>query len=216
MFSEEILLEIHLTILGARNVVQVESSDIEHLAGTFCIRTCDERGVQIEETLVVEEFMDSESHGVTETQHAAKVIGTGTQVSDSAQELHGVTLFLQRIHFGVGSAIHLDGVSLNFHRLSLTLRFHQSTCHTKAGTRGNLFHQGFVKFGRVGHHLDIAHDRAVVDGDKGHAVVATLGSHPAFHTHFVSQTRFLGTFEQIDYFGSLHSYIIFLILNQLS
>ena len=216
MFSKEILLEIHLTIFGTGNIVQVESGHIEHLAGTFRVRTGDERSMQIEETLVVEEFVDSKSHGVTQTQNAAKIVGTGTQMGNLTQELHAVALFLQRIHFRVSSTVNLYSVSLNLHRLSLALRFYQGTNHAKAGTRGNLFHQRFVKFGRVGHHLDVTHDRAVVDGDKGHAVVTTLGSYPAFHTHFVSQTRFLGTFEQIYHFGSLHSYSIFLIINQLS
>ena len=88
VLAEEVLLVIDLTILGARDVVQIESGDVEHLTGALRIGSGDQRGVEIEETSVVEVFMDGESHGVTQTQHTAKIVRTRTQVGNLAQEFH--------------------------------------------------------------------------------------------------------------------------------
>ena len=41
VLAEEILLEIDLSVLGARDVVQVEGGDVEHLAGTFRVGSGD-------------------------------------------------------------------------------------------------------------------------------------------------------------------------------
>ena len=155
VLAEEVLLEVHLAVLRAGHVVQVKGSHIEHLAGTFRIRSGNQRSVQIEEAPVVEVFVDGESHGMAETEHAAEVVGARTQVRDVTQELHAVTLLLQRILLRIGSAVKLDRVGLHLHGLSLTLRFHQRAFHMDTRTRRDLLHQLLIEFGRVRHHLQV-------------------------------------------------------------
>ena len=128
--------------------------------------------MEVEETSVVEIFVDGKGHGMAQTEHTTEVIGARTQVRDFTQELHRVALLLQRIRLGVGGAIDLDGVGLDLNVLSLALGFHQGACHMDTGTGGDLFHERLIELSGVSHHLQVGDDRAVVEGNELHEVVA--------------------------------------------
>ena len=181
MLPEEVFGVVHLAVGSHGQVVGIEGGNVEHLAGAFCIGGGDERGVEIVKPSVVEIFMDGKCHGMTQTKHAAEVVGAGTQMADLAEELQAVAFLLQRIGLGISGAVHLDLLGLYFYHLSFALRLHQRAGDVQTGTCGDFFHQLLVKTGKVGHNLEIMHDGAVVQCDESYGVVASFRSYPAFY-----------------------------------
>ena len=153
--------------------------------------------MEVEETSVVEVFVDGESHGVTQTEHAAEIVGSRTQMGDLTEELHGMTLLLQRILFRIGTTVNLYCFGLHLYRLALTLRFNQLTGHMDTRTGGNLLEQSLVEFLCVGHHLQIGHDGTIIESDELHEIVAASGTHPTFNLHGVANADNLRSLDNI-------------------
>ena len=67
--------------------------------------------------MLMEVCVNGYSHIMTDTHNGTKGIGTHTQVSHLTQELHGMSLFLQRICI-VGNAEHFNFTCLNLNCLT--------------------------------------------------------------------------------------------------
>lgn len=93
---------------GPGQVVHIERRHLEHRAGAFAVRSRDDRGVEIVESVFVEIFVDGVSHGVTDAEHRTERVGARTQVGDFAQKLQRMPLLLQGIALGVGRTVNLD------------------------------------------------------------------------------------------------------------
>ena len=97
LFFEEILAVIHFSLRGSRKFFHIQSGDAEHFTGTFTVAACDQWGVHIDKTPLLEELMNGiRDHGA-HTEHCLEGIGSRTQMGNGAQVFHGVALFLQRI-----------------------------------------------------------------------------------------------------------------------
>jgi len=94
LLTEEIIFIRDRTSLVFLQVIQVHGSHLEHLSGTFTIGSRNDRRMEIEEALFMEELVNSNRHVVTDAEHSTECIGTRTQVSNLAQEFHRVAFLL--------------------------------------------------------------------------------------------------------------------------
>ena len=176
---------------------------MEHLARALAVAGGDERRVEIEEAALVEEGVDGHGHVVAQTHDRSEGVGAQTQVSNLAQELHAVPLLLQRIGVGVGLAIHHYLPGLHLDGLTAALALHQTALDADAGACGDAF-QLLLKRGRVGHNLYVVYNRAVVDGEESHILVAALGAHPTFDTNRGAKQSTHILFQKIFDFVTFH------------
>ena len=99
--AEEILREVDLAIRRAGKIHQVQRRDAKQLARAFRIRRGDDRRVDPEEAVVMEEAMDRLRDGVANARHRADDVGARPQMRDFAQEFERVRLWLDRIGVGI-------------------------------------------------------------------------------------------------------------------
>ena len=87
--------------------------DPEHFPGTLAVAGCNQRGMSIDEAVVVEKLMDGKGRLAPNPEYSGEGVGPGPQMGDGAQIFQGVTLFLKRVVRG-GSALQQDltGVDL--------------------------------------------------------------------------------------------------------
>ncbi len=84
--AEEVLRIVDASLVGAGRVVHIERGHVEHRAGTLAVRSGNQRRVQIVESVLVEIFVDRESHCVAYAQYGTESIGARTQIGYVAQE----------------------------------------------------------------------------------------------------------------------------------
>ena len=97
LLAEEIAVIDYAAVLVLLEVVQIHCRDLEHLPCTFTVRSRNERSMEIIETLVMEELVDSVRHIVADAEHCAKGVCSRTQMRYCTHELHCLSLLLQRI-----------------------------------------------------------------------------------------------------------------------
>ena len=112
-FAEEVLREVYASVFLAGRVVHVQCCNSEHLACTLTVRCCNDRGMNVNESSVVEELVNSEGSLASYSEHSREQIGSGAQISLLAKELNSVALGLKGI-FRSRSTLDLDGCSLYF------------------------------------------------------------------------------------------------------
>ena len=93
-------------------MVWESSCNLEHLTGTFAIRCGDERGVDVEESSLLEELVGGVCQVVPDTGHTGDELGPWSQMGDGSEVLDGVSLWWQWIGIAVTLANHLDLVSI--------------------------------------------------------------------------------------------------------
>ncbi len=179
LLAEEILAEIHFAVVLG-HVLEVHRGHLEHIACTFGVAFGDERGIQIDEALVVEELVDGEGHGVTDAEHGTEGIRAQAHVGDAAQVLQRCILLLQGIAHGIALAIDFNAGGLDFHGLAAAHGLDEFAGHFQAGSGGDAFHQFLVEHAHVGYDLDIVDGGTVVEGDEFDLFVASLCPDPSF------------------------------------
>ena len=131
-FVEEILCEIHGTILVFRNILKIQSGYLEHFAGAFAVTSGDQRSIDIYESSLLEKLMNRISAQGTYTEYRLEGIGARTQMRDCAQEFHGVAFFLQWV-IRSGSAFQGDFLCLDLKRLLCVRCRYQRTFDNDGG-----------------------------------------------------------------------------------
>lgn len=74
--AEEVVRIDNLSVFILFEIIEVLRSNLEHLAGTLTVASRNERSVEIIETLVMEELVNSNSHIVTNAEHSTECIST--------------------------------------------------------------------------------------------------------------------------------------------
>ena len=171
--AEEVFAIVDSAVFGAGKVVEWQGCYLEHSAGTFAVTAGDERSVQIEETFVVEELVDSESEGATDAQDSAESSGTRTQVSLFAQELHCMSFLLQGVGLGVGSAVYFESIGLYLACPAFTHRLNELSGHMYRRAGGNGFEFLVAETREVEYNLQIAHRRTIVESHELYVFVAS-------------------------------------------
>ncbi len=181
--AEEILGEIDLALRRARQVGEIERRDPEQRAGALGVGRGDDRRVDPEEAVLVEEAMDRLRQRVAHPRRRADHVGARPQMRHLAQELHRVRLRLDRIGVRVvDPADHLDRARLHLERLPLGGRRHDRPGRLDRATGRELEDLVGVIGQRVRrHHLHRMERRSVGqvhERDAGLRVAP--GAHPAF------------------------------------
>ena len=120
------LREIDLALGRARQVRQVERADLEHLRRRLRHRSGDDRRVNPEEAVLVEEAVDRHAQRVPHARDGAERVRARAKVRDLAQVFERVLLGLDRIGVGIlDPADDFDLARLDLERLALALRLHE-------------------------------------------------------------------------------------------
>ena len=109
--AEEVPAVIHLSLLGAGRVVRVDGGHPEHLARALAVRAGDQRGVDIDKAVSVEEVVQREGRLPPHPEGRGEGVGPRPQMGHRAQKLHRVPLFLQRV-LRRADALDGDGVGV--------------------------------------------------------------------------------------------------------
>ena len=184
LLAEEVLGEIHIALLVQRDVLEVHRGDLEHVAGALRVGFGDERGVQIDEALVVEELVDGESHGVADAEDGAEGVRPEAHVRDAAEVLQGGVLLLEREAHRVAFADDLDLLGLDLHGLAAADGGDELALHGEGGAGGDALEELLVEEFRVRDYLDVIDGGTVVEGDEFDLSVASLRPDPTFGQHF--------------------------------
>ncbi len=199
----EVLGEIHLAVLSLGDVVQVEGGDLEHFAGAFAVRTGNQGRVDIHKVPILEELMDGHGSQAPHAENSLEGVGAGTQMGNSAQELHGVTLGLQGEVTG-GGAFYLDGGSLNFKGLlgvgsqNHLAGNHQGCTDVDFGDLLEVF-QGVIV-----NHLNRGEVGTIIEHDEAELLRRPTVSYPTSDLHFLVSI-FACVFEQFSNRNQFHS-----------
>ncbi len=157
--------------------------------------------MEVVETFVIEELMDSESQCAADAEYSAESSCARAQMCLFAQELHCVTFLLQWVCLGVGGAVDLECIGLHLACLTLAHRFYQLAGNVDRRSGGNGLEIFVAEAAKIEDYLQIAHGRAVVESHKLYVFVASACAHPAFDIH-------LGAYqlrgENIGYLSSFH------------
>src|SRR5262249_45820942 len=105
-------------IFGIIRLTWLERGYAEHGAGTFGIRGRDDRCMDVEESALLEEFVDSEGERIAHAEDGAEGVAAHTEMRDLAQKLHSVAFLLERITRRVGGAVNLKLAGAEFHGLA--------------------------------------------------------------------------------------------------
>ena len=114
--AEEVLGEVHLAVLGAGQVLQIQRRDAEHLARALGVGAGDDGRVHIHKAALFEEFMHGLRRHAADAERRVEEVRARAQMLDRAQELHAVAFFLQRI-VRRGDALYRDLGGLELKRL---------------------------------------------------------------------------------------------------
>ena len=110
--------------------------------------------VEVIEAMLVEVLVDGNSHVVTDAQDSTEQVGTWTQVSLLAEELHRVSLLLKWVLVGITVTQYLNGSGLDLTLLVTALAGDELTGDLKTCTGSNTLQSSFVKLLDVGYDLD--------------------------------------------------------------
>ncbi len=180
LLTKEVVIINDRTGFILLQIIEVLRCYLEHLSGTFTVRSRDDRCMEIDETFLMEKSMDSYRHVMTNAEHCTKSIRTGTQVSNLTQKLQCMAFLLQRICI-ITSSQNFNFTSLNLSFLAGTYRFRQFTIHAQTSTGSNVFQHLFIKVCQIYHNLHIIYCRTVIQGDKINLFTTSAGTNPAFH-----------------------------------
>ena len=180
LLSEKIVIVDNRTVFVFLQIIKVHRSNLKHLSGSFAVGSRNDRRMKIEEPFLMEEFMNGNSHIVTDTEHSTECIRTRTQMGYLAKELHRVPFFLQRIRI-VASTQHFNFTCLDFSFLTGAYRFRQHTVHAQTSSCGNFFQHLLIEVCQIHHNLHIIYCRTVVQRDKINLLTTSAGTNPTFH-----------------------------------
>ena len=184
LLVKEVLAEIHLSVLGLRNLVEWERRYLEHLAGTLRVGSGDDRGVHIYEATLLEELMDRKGHQGTDLKYGLKGVGSRTQMIDRTKVLERMTLLLQRI-VRRGRTLEHDLVGLHFECLLRIRRRHELTLYDDGRADTVLRHLLEVRHGVMVNDLKRGEEGTVGNRQETELLRITVRADPAADRHFL-------------------------------
>ena len=181
--AEEILGAVHLAVLGAGQVVQVQGGHTEHLARALTVGAGDEGSVHVDKALLLEEAVDGVGRGAAHPESRREGVGAGAQMGHGAQKLHGVALFLQGI-LRRADAQQLHAVGVDLQRLLRAGGQHHAAHHAHAGAHAGLGPVLVIfQLGGLEHHLQVLEAGAVAQLNEADVFRVPHGFGPAANGH---------------------------------
>ena len=163
LLAEKVISVIHSAVFSLRQVFHIERRHLEHLSGAFTVACRDYRRMDIYEVVFLEEFMDGICRQRTHPEHCRERIAPRSQVSDLSQELHAVSLFLQRI-VSVRTGFYHDFPCLDLKRLLCIGSQHEGSRHLQScRDRGLCYFLEIIEKLRFIHHLNGLEEASVIE-----------------------------------------------------
>ena len=177
--TEEILCIIDGAVFLTRCILDIQGGHLEHLAGAFAVTARDDGGVNVNEVTLLEELVDRIGDQRTNAEYRLEGVGTGTQMRDRTQILHGVTLLLQRIIRG-GRTFHENIAGLKFEGLLRIRCLHQFTLYDHCAAHVQL--RNFIEIRQAVRQNDLQRleKRTVIDHHEGEVLRNTQVADPAY------------------------------------
>ncbi len=160
--SEEVIVVDNTSVFVLLQVIKVLGSHLEHLACTFAVAGCDDWRVEIEESSVVEELVNSNSHVVANAENCSKCVGTQTEVSKLTHVLETLSFLLHWIVVRA-CAKHFYFCCLYFTCLAFAWTFHKFTIHADASSCCDELEHLFIELFNIGNNLHILDGRAIIE-----------------------------------------------------
>ncbi len=124
-----------------------------------------------------------------------------------AQKFKRMAFLLERILGGVGCAVYLEGLCLNFAGLAFAHRGYQTSGDAQGGAGGDRLQLLIGEHRHVKDYLYVLDCRAIIERHKLHVLIAATSTHPAFDTD-VGVKEF--GIEDVDDFCSFHCRVWFI------
>ena len=156
-FAEEVGGVVYFALLGERKAGEGKRGDLEHGSGAFAVAGGDEGGVEVVESSLLEVAVDGEGEGGAHAEHGREGVGAWAQVGYLAEELEGVSFFLEGIGVGVGGAVDLERGGLDLDRLSFALALDEDAAYGGSGSGGEGLELLVGEGVHVEHYLDVAY-----------------------------------------------------------
>ena len=188
--AEEVLGEIDLAVLGHGDVVEIDGGCAEHGTGTLCVTGGDDGCVCIDKAALVEEAVDGKSSFAADAENSVEGIGSGAQVLDGTQVLHGVALLLQGV---ICRALALDQDDIGG-QLNSLLGVGGLVDDTLDGDSCTDVQAGSQLVKLVlsrNNDLQVLDDRTVVELDEGAGLNVSCSSDPAAEGYLLAQVFFM-------------------------
>ena len=206
---EEILAEIHLTVLGFGHIVEIQRGHAEHFACALTVTARENGGVYIGEAVFLEEAVNGVCGGAAHTEYGIKSVGAGAQMGHGAQKLHAHFLFLQRVFRGA-HAQDLDFIGVDLKGLLGAGGKHDLAGNAHAGVQAALGHLRIVvQLGGLKHHLHALEAAAVVQVHKANVFAVTHALGPAAQSYLGAVGG--GVEVQLADLGSFHKFLHLLV-----
>ena len=178
LLAEEVFGIVDRAIFESGRVIEVERRHLEHFAGTFTVRACDERRVDIDEAALLEELVDGVGDDAAHAEDGLEGVRSRAQMRKCPQKLHGVALGLDR-EIGGRRALNRNFARLNFKRLLGIRRHDQRTGYDHSGADVQLRDLLKVCELRAEDNLHLRKIRAVGEVDEAEILAGAQIAHPA-------------------------------------
>ena len=194
LLAKEVVRVVVLGALVVRLRAERLRGDFEHLPRAFRVGPGDERGVDIDITVLLEVFMDGGRQRRAHMEHRIEGVRAQTDVRHGAQELERVAFLLQRVVRGaVAEQFDLRGVDLH------AALFVHGARHDRAGDAQRHAQPEEVrerialgKFGFIDDDLDVFERGPVVEFGERHGLRVPGRADPAADGHFFPDEAFIG------------------------
>ena len=97
LLAKEIIIVDNLSIGILLEVIEVLGGYLEHITCSLAVASCDERCVEVKESVLMEICVNGHGHVMTYTHHCTECIGAKTHMRMLAHILKGLTLLLHGI-----------------------------------------------------------------------------------------------------------------------
>ena len=204
LLTKEVVVIDNLTLLVLLQVVEVLGSYLEHVACTLTVAGGNQRGVEVEETVLVEIGMDGHRHIVTDAHHSTKGVGTQAHMGILTHSLERLALLLHGVVVAA-ETIDLQLGGLDLTGLTSTLALYQHALGIDAGTCGDVLQQLLVKLGGVNDNLYVLDGRTIVQRDEVDSLRTAMRAHPTLYANFLA---IFCALQHINNLCSLHNLIV--------
>ena len=179
--AEEVLGEVHGSVLGAGHIVQIQRGHPEHLACALAVGPGDQRRMGVDKAVLLEELVNGVSCHAAHPEGRRKGVGAGAQMGHGAQKFNRVAFFLQRI-LGAADTQHPNFVGVHLKGLLGARGQHHPAGHLQAGAHTGLGDLPVVvQLGRFEHDLQRLEAAAVRQFDEADVLGIAHRSGPAAH-----------------------------------
>ena len=154
LLTKEIIIIDDLPVLILLQVIQVLGRYLEHISCSLAITSCNQRGMEIVEPMLMEIRVDGHGHVMANTHDGTKNVGAKAQMGILAHIFESLPFLLHRI-IATTKAIYRNLRTLYLRSLSLCRTLYERTCYTYASSSRDILQRCLVHTTSIHHNLDV-------------------------------------------------------------